>query len=250
MSAHNIKILLCLFLAFSATGHAGEKEQMLLQRAVQAQGGESNVARLRTMRIKCEGTSAFNPGQPVVRWSLEDTWQMPDQYRSIQTFEVNGAKTSQLSVNDGKKGWIQQNGQTQAMTKDDIAERLEQEYAENLDRLQFLKDKALEIDSVEDIKIDGKPAAGVRIRSKGHRDVRLYFDMDTGLLVKREHSLFDPASGKEVVQEVYFTDYQDHHGTKYPGKLVAHRGGKIIAEIKVVEVEFFDKLDAKVFAKP
>ena len=250
MPTKTIKNLFCLFLVFSATGRAGEKEQKLLERAVQAQGGESNVARLRIMRVKCEGTSAFNPGQPAMRFSIEDTWQMPNQYRSLQTYEINGAKTSQLSVNDGSNGWIQQNGQTQAMTKDDITERLEQEYAENFDRLQFLKDKALEVESVDDIKIDGKSAVGVRIRSKGHRDVRLYFDDDTGLLAKREHRVFDPGSGKEVVQEVFFTDYQDHHGTKYPGKLVAHRNGKIMAEIKVVEVEFFDKLDAKVFAKP
>jgi hypothetical protein len=245
-----IKILVALFVAFSATGRAGEKEQKLLERAVQEQGGESNVARLRIMRVKCEGTSAVNAGQPAMRFSIEDTWQMPSQYRSLQIFEINGAKTSQLSVNDGTNGWIQLNGQIQAMTKDDITERLEQQYAESFDRLQFLKDKALEIESVDDIKIDGKPAAGVRIRSKGHRDVRLYFDVETGLLAKRQHRVFDPASGKEVVQEVFFTDYQDHHGTKYPGKLLDHRDGKLLAEIKVVEVEFFDKLDAKIFAKP
>src|SRR5438445_725224 len=81
-------------------------------------------------------------------------------------------------------------------------------------RLGFVKEKGVELSSLAETKVDGKPAVGVVVKSKGHRDVKLYFDKASGLLVKREHPVVDPSTGKEVVQEVLFRDYQDKDGLK------------------------------------
>ena len=113
-----------------------------------------------------------------------------------------------------------------------------------------MKEKQIELSVLEEIKIDGKPAVGVLVKSMGKRDVKLYFDKASGLLVKLEHQVLDPASGKEVRQEVIFSDYQQSDGLKHYKKIVALRDGKKVIDAKVTEMEFFRKLDEKVFAKP
>src|SRR5207244_7786969 len=138
--------------------HAQDEGRAIVEKAIEAQGGEANVAKLRTMRIKVEGTTDLIPGQPNLPFTIEDTWQMPNQYKTSSTFQFQGKKFTQTQVIDGDKGWIQQDGQTQDLSREAIAEMKEQKYAEDLDRLGFLKEKQIELSVLEEIKIDGKPA--------------------------------------------------------------------------------------------
>lgn len=229
---------------------AEEGPRAVVEKAVRAQGGAAKVARLRTMRIKAEGTMSLLPAQRDVSFVIEDTWQMPDRYKTVSSFELTGVKLSQTQVISGDKAWAEINGMVQDLPKEAVAEMKEQKYAEDLDRLGFLGDKGIELSPLDEVKVDGKPAVGVLVKSKGHRDVKLYFDKETGLLVKREHTVLDPATGKEVTQEVIFSDYQEKDGLKHYRKIVALRAGKKVIDAKVTELEFFDKLDDKVFAKP
>lgn len=246
----NLALALCALLVSGPWVFAGENPRAIVEKAIQAQGGEANVAKLRIMRIKAEGTADLVPGQPAVPFTIEDTWQMPDRYKTSFTLQIADKKLAQTQVIDGDKGWIQMNGQTQDLPKEAVAEMKEQKYAEDLDRLAFLKESAIELSAIDEIKVDGKPAAGVLVKSKGHRDVKLYFDQTSGLLVKRQHPLLDPASGKQVVQEVIFSDYQPKDGLKHYTKIMAFRDGKKVFDAKVTQIEFFKKLDEKAFAKP
>jgi len=51
------------------------------------------------------------------------------------------------------------------------------------------------------------------------------------------------------LQEIYFSDYEEKEGLKHCKKIVAFRDGKKALDATVTEIEFFDKLDEKVFAK-
>lgn len=208
------------------------------------------VAKLRTMRIKAEGTTDSVPGQPNLPLTVEDTWQMPNQYKAQSSVQVMGRTFKQTQVIDGDKGWIQTDGQVQDMSKDALAEMKEQKFAEDLDRLGFLSGKGIEISVLDEINVEGKPAVGVLVKAKGHRDTQLYFDKASGLLVKRGQGVLDPSSGKEVRQEVIFSDYQEKDGLKHYRKIAAFRDGKKLFDGRVTAVEFFEKLDTKVFAKP
>jgi hypothetical protein len=246
---HTTFVLCGLFVSPPAAS-AQDGARAIVEKAIQAQGGEAKIAKLRTMRIKVEGTTDLVPGQPHLPFTLEDTWQMPNRYKTSSTFQLQDKKYTQTQVIDGDKGWIQSDGQTQDLPKEAVTEMKEQKYAEDLDRLGFLKEKGIELSALDEIKVDGKPAVGVLVKSKGHRDVKLYFDNASGLLVKRDQQVLDPSSGKEVRQEVIFSDYQEKDGLKHYKKIVALRDGKMVIDARVTEVEFFDKLEAKVFAKP
>jgi hypothetical protein len=244
--------LLPLSLVFVCTpaALADDKARALVENAIKFHGGEEKIARLRTMRIKVAGTMDLIPGQPAVAFTIEDVWQMPDKYRTTANLTVMGMKIVQTQVINGEQGWAAMNGQAQDLPKEAVAEMREQKYAEDLDRLGFLKDKNIDLSVLDDVQVNGKSAAGVLVKAKGHREVKLYFDKATGLLVKREHPVLDSASGKEVIQEVVFADYADRDGVKHYKTITAYRGGKKVIDAKVTEIEFLDKVDPKLFAKP
>jgi hypothetical protein len=243
-------VAFCVVLASVISSFAEDKPQAIVERAIQAQGGEAKLAKLQVMRIKVEGITDLIPGKTDLPLTIEDTWQMPARYKTTSTFELMGNKVTQTQTIDGDKGWVQINGQTQDLPKAAITEMKEQKWAEDLDRLAFFKDKAIELAALDETKVDGKPAIGVLVRSKGHRDVKLFFDKASGLLVKREQKVLEPSSSKEVSQEVVFSDYHEKEGVKHYKRIALYRDGKKLLDGKVMEIEFFDKLDDKVFAKP
>jgi hypothetical protein len=246
--------VLFLALLVAAPAAADDKARTLVEKAIQAQGGEAKVAKLRSMRIKAEGTMNLVPGQPATPFTIEDVWHMPDKYRTTASYVLMGMKVSQTQVIHGDQGWAEVNGQAMDLPKEAVVEMREQKYAEDLDRLGFLKDADKGLSVVEDAQVNGEPAAGVRVKSKGHRDVTLYFDKATGLLVKRAHTVLDPSlskeAPKEVLQEVVFADYADTAGVKHYKTITALRDGKKVIEAKVTDVEFLDKVDPKLFARP
>jgi hypothetical protein len=237
-------------LATGLAAAADDKARAVVERAIKAHGGEDNLKKLRAVRIKVEGTMTLAPGQPALAFTLEDTWQMPGRYRSSSRFRLMDMDITQTQVIDGETGWAQVNGRTQDMPKEALAEMREQKYAEDFDRLGFLGDKALEFSALDEAKVNGQPAAVVRVQAKGHRDVKLYFDTANGLLVKRDHDVQDPATGDLVTQEVVFADFRDKGGTQHWTTITVLRAGKKVIEAKLKELEFLDKVDPKVFAKP
>src|SRR5262245_1818300 len=185
---------------------ADDKARALVENAIKAHGGEAAMAKLRTMRIKAEGTMEVVPGQPAAAFTIEDVWQMPDKYRTTAHFALMDMKVTTTHVIDGEKAWAELNGEVHELSKDASTEIREQKYAEDLDRLGFLKDKDVELSVADEVKVNGKPAVGIRVKSRGHREVKLYFDKASGLLVKREHHVLDQTTGKEITQEVVFAD--------------------------------------------
>ena len=130
-----------------------------------------------------------------------------------------------------------------------MAEAKEQKYAEDLDRLLVLSQPAYELSPADPITVDGHPALGISVKSKGHREVRLYFDASTGLLVKRSQEIIDDA-GKHVSQEVLFQDYREREGLKHWTHIVALRDGKPYLKGELKRLETPEKIDPREFEKP
>ncbi len=240
----------CLLILSPSMLLAQDRARAIIETAIQAQGGITNIAKLRTMQIEVEGTAVLAPGEPEIPVRLTDVWQMPDRYKTTAVFQTADGKVSQTQVIIGNKGWIELNGEVQDLPREAVSEMKEQKYAEDLDRLGFINEAGFQLSVTHPIKVNGEPAVGVGIKSKGHRHVTLYFDTDSGLLVKREQTLLDPSLGKEVLQEVIFIDYQEQDGLKHYRQILALRDGKKMVQAKVTKLLFFERLDDKVFAKP
>jgi hypothetical protein len=141
-------------------------------------------------------------------------------------------------------------GQVRDMPKEALAQKKKWKFAKDLDRLGFLGDAGIALSVLDEINVEGKSAVGVLVKAQGQPDTQLYFDKTTGLLVKRVQRVLDPSSGKELQGEVIYSDYQEKDGLKHYGKTAAFIDGKKVIDARVTEVEFFEKLDPKVFARP
>ena len=237
MCRHDSICIIVLFAFISAPNAFGDAKE-LIEAAIVAHGGEAAVAKLKSVRIHVEGDAQFVAGQPAVPIILDDIWRMPDRYKTTSHLTLQGQKVRQTLCVNGKEGWAEMNGQVQPLPAQALKEMKEQKWAEDFDRLLPLRDKSLKLSQLEDAKVDDHPAACIKVEAERHRDVRLYFDKQTHLLVKREQEVLGD-DGKPVLQSVVFCDFADKSGVKHWTKIRAYRDGKpfITAALKEIEVD-------------
>ncbi|QJW92743.1 hypothetical protein [Frigoriglobus tundricola] len=220
----------------------------LVEKAVKAHGGQEKLDKLPAITVKFKGTfHGMGDGIPMTG---EVTTQGPDQQRIDIEVEAGGQKIPILIVVDGDKGWSKIAKDTNELGKDELGEAKEQAYAGWVATLAPLKGKQFKLATVGEIMIEKRPALGVKVSSKGHRDVDLYFDKETGLLVKSESRVKEEGSGQEVTEESFPSEYKEIQGTKQAMKFTVKRNGKLYMEGESTDVQLAEKLDASTFAKP
>jgi hypothetical protein len=239
--AGSAALAVCVALLAGAFGQAAEPKATI-DAAIKAAGGAEKLAKFNTETWKEKGTYyGMGAGQPYTG-TYAVVW--PDKFR----MEIEGAF---IIVLNGDKGWMKEGDNTSEMTKEQLEEQKENHYAGWVASLLPLKDKAFTLAAADEIKVDNRPAVGVKVSRKDHRDVNLYFDKETGLLVKSATRAKDlEAGGKEFTQEVFLSDYKEIEGAKVPMKVAVKRDGKQFVEAENLEVKPSPKLDDKTFAKP
>ena len=119
--------------------------------------------------------------------------------------------------------------------------------AEVVRLLPLLKDKGFELSPIGEVQVAGKPAVGVRVSKKGAKDVSLFFDKTSGLMVKVEHRATDANSGQEVAEERIVLEYQQVAGAPAAKKVLMNRDGKKFMEVEILEIKFPDTIDENEF---
>jgi outer membrane lipoprotein-sorting protein len=243
-----------LVLAASGAVRADDQAdlQKVIDKAIKASGGLENLAKYKGETFKMKG-KYYGMGEGI-DYTGEVAGQAPGKSRVQIDGEINGAKvTFFIRVSDGKTFWIKRiNEETKEITdKDEIAEGKEAVHLERVTSLLPLKEEGFKLASLGEVKVDGKPAIGIRVSHKGFRDVNLFFETDKGLLIKRESPVKDfDMGGKESIQETIYSDYKDINGVLRPMKLVINRDGKKYVDAELSDVEMKEKIDDSVFAKP
>jgi hypothetical protein len=232
-----------LLLAAPARADEAADAKAVVDKAIKAHGGEEKLSKFKGETWTGKGTYyGMGDGLPFTgHFAL----QWPDRFR----MEIEGAF---IAVVDGDKGWTKMgNGDAKDMNKDEMAFQKESLYAQGVMRLMVLKEKEFTLAMLDATKVDGKPAAGVKVSHKGHQDIKLYFDKDTNLLVKVELRVKASEQGyKEVTQETFLKDWKDVDGIKVVQKVVDKRDGKLYIEEEVSDVKYLEKVEAKLFGKP
>jgi hypothetical protein len=115
----------------------------------------------------------------------------------------------------------------------------------------LLNDKEFKLSMEGDKKVGEKEAKVVKVTREKRPAVTLYFDTESGLLVKSGMMVKDEFQGwKEVLDEGYYEDYKDVDGRKVFTKMRIVRDGKTMIEGTLSDQKVHDKLDAKLFEKP
>src|SRR5262249_34122685 len=115
--------------------------------------------------------------------------------------------------------------------------------------LPLLREPGFELSLLPAITISKQPAQGVRIKSKGHRDIDLYFDKSTGLVVKTESKIAAPDKPPVVFEQI-LSNVRDFDGLKMATKFTKYENGRQTSVEEYVDFTFVDRFDEREFEKP
>jgi hypothetical protein len=237
----------------AGAARAGDQAELraLIDKAIQAAGGEEKLAKYAGVTFKAKG-KFYGQGEGI-DYTGEWAMQLPRQERVRIDAEANGMTFTFILVVNGSKMWKQLGGKTEEVKdKAELTEQKEALYANWLAHLVPLKGKEFKLAPLGEVKVDGKPAVGIKVSHKGHRDVSLFFDKAKGLLVKSETVVKDVMGGgdQELTQETFYSNYKAVSGVQQPWRVIIKRDGKRYIESEVTEMELKEKLDDAVFAEP
>jgi acetyl esterase/lipase len=246
----NLLLGTLVVLLWGSTGLAGEEEaRAIIAKAVKAHGGAEHLARLKAVRVRAGGSITAN--KAGVEFTYQTVWQSPGRLRNVLQMPVGNQKLTVIQILDGDRGWASVNGLTTPLDEKRLGEMKAQAHVRRLLPLTpLLEDKAYRLTALDETTVNDRPALGVKVAAKGQRDVRLYFDKETGLLVKVERQALDEGTMKEVRQEQFLSDFGDRDGLKTERKQVWHRDGKKVLEMTFTEIKYPEKIDAAEFADP
>lgn len=226
---------------FSVRGNEEAKLREIIARAIKAHGGAENLEKFKASIAKSQG-KLLNLDY------IAETWvQMPDRSRTVAQSKLG----SFVQVLNGDQGWLKFGELSKECGKDELAELKEQLNAVRISHLTVLSDKEYKLSPLGEEQIDDRPADGIRVEHKGFRDVCLFFDKETGLLVRMQSRIKDPfRGGEEFTIETLYGDYKDVEGVMTAHKVTVKYDGKLYSEASLTEVKLAEQLDDSTFGRP
>jgi hypothetical protein len=239
----------CLMLGAAAGGRADDlaEARKLVEQAIKAHGGLTALIKYKAVTVLDKGT--FHGMGVPIPYTGEYIFQEPGQQKVTVEAEVMGQTFKFIQVVNKDKGWESIMGMTKAMDADKLAEQKEEVYAGSVTSLAPLAGPGFTLALAGEIMVADRPALGVRVSHAGHRDVTLYFDKGSHLLLKTEQQVKNEG-GQEVNQETVYAEYKEIEGVKHAMKLTIKRDGKLYVESDIQEYRFHDGLDESTFAMP
>jgi outer membrane lipoprotein-sorting protein len=241
-------LVVLVVLACSDRASADEKADALLAKGVAVLGGEDALAKFKAATWKAQGQFHGAPdGQPLAftgTWA----WQAPDKFRIALTMTATGIQ--KVRVLDGDKGWVKRDDATAEEMPPEVAAEEQRQAAAltALTTLLPLKEMGVNRELGGELVVGGRTGLELKATRDG-REMRVWFDKETGLPLKGAWTVKD-AAGKDVLQEMLPSDYQEFNGVKKALKLQVLQDGKLLVEMQLSDFKAADKLDEKVFAKP
>jgi outer membrane lipoprotein-sorting protein len=239
-------------LMLGAFAHGQDADlKAILQKSIEAHGGAKNLTKFKAVTSKFKGTIELMGASRAI--TGESSFQKPDKLKHVMNIDFNGKGLDVITVYDGKKLWSWNSITKKAIELDDpmlvksVREELQIEGAGGLP--EFIK-LPYELNGVGEVKVKDNDAVGVRVSKKGQKDITLFFDKKTHLVVKTEARAYDAEAKQEVTQEKFLSDYRDRNGLKVPNRVEIHKDGKAFMDIEITEAQAFEKLDDAIFTKP
>jgi hypothetical protein len=237
-----------LFVGAAGRATAQDAARAIIERAVQAHGGAEALGRVHADKVRIKGIITLQGhNTPFV---TETTVQLPSQYKHIVEIGSGSDKHTIIHIINGGKVYITLDGRSIEADTAQLAEiraGLELQRAQRL--LPLLEEKSYQLAVLDEIKVNDRPAVGVRVTGRGRKEIRLYFDKEFALLVRAENRI-DDGKGKEIRQHYFFGDYKEIGGYKRFTKGRVYRDGKQIMEAELLDAKVLDKVDETEFAKP
>jgi hypothetical protein len=246
---------LTVALVAAGAAAADDKATAVVKKAIEAHGGADALNKYKAGKMTMKGEIS------VLGMDLEFTGSLsyvtPDRYKLLMSTEIMGQKMDiqQVVKGDQAKSTIMVGGMTIPAPggdaeKDELKTAAALQEAEQLTPL--LDEKRFTIKAGDEADVNGKKAAAVVVQPKAtKKEITMFFDKESGLLVKTAHKGQGPGEDgqpKEVDEESFASDYKKVKGVQVPTKLVVNHDGKKFMTVKLGDYELLEKIDDKEFA--
>jgi hypothetical protein len=244
----------------------------LIDKVLKAHGGE---AQLRQLTAFTEKTKTRRSGSES---TSEVFVQLPERLRQVSSAVGAVGPRKTISVYNGDQSWTKTTpGRSETvakkLTKMDVAAWQASLKFRGPRRLLRLTDPASELAWLGEVMVGDRTAVGIQLtfkigpgekwfldketgseRAKVVRLTRaheenLFFDKETGLLTKTEHTAVNVNGTKSLIETLY-SDYKETDGIMIARKATVKTSGQVTEESEVVEFKVVDKLDDSLFQKP
>ncbi len=238
-------VLIAASLIVSGPLRGDEGSLAVVEKAIKAHGGEEKLAKLKAANLTAKGSLDIM-GQ-TFEFSQESWVMAPDKFKEKSELDIGGQKITVVTVMNGDKITLNANGMDVDLPdvmKDDLKDAV---WLLRFGTIAGLKSKELQLSPLGESQVNNKPAIGVKVSAKGHKDVNLFFDKESGLLAKSERRALDFNTQQEMKEERFVSEYQEVQGIKVPKKLLVHRDGQKFLEAEVTSAKYLEKLDDNIF---
>ena len=236
----------------TAPARADDKDKdaaAVLDKAIKALGGEEKLAKAAGYSWKTKSVITINGNDNEM--TGQSTVKGFDHFHSEISGNFGGNDFKMVMVLAGDKGWRKFNDQLMPLDGDGLANDKRTAY---LQAAAFtilpLKGKEFKVVSAGEEKVGDKPAAVLKVTGPDGKDFKLWFDKETGLLVKELARVAGFMPGEEFDRETTYKDYKEFGGIKRATKYEVKRDGEKFIESDVSDVKVLDKVDADTFAEP
>lgn len=239
---------LALIVAPAAADEKSDAVKAVIEKAVKAHGGAEALGKFKMTRTVAKGT--LHTMGTELEFSLVGVAELPDKIRNEIKVTVMGQTFDVIEVFDGKKAWVKAMGNLMELDGEQLEQKKESAFHNYLESiLPLANDKSLQVTAIGDEKINDKAAVGIKVTKKDMKEYRMYFDKESGLLVKTAHRGKD-MGGADVDTEGFYHNYKDIQGVKTAMKLEVKQDGKKFLEAEVSEVKLGEKADEGTFKEP
>jgi hypothetical protein len=217
----------------------------ILDKAINALGGEEKLGKVNAFSWKSKGTITFDGNENT--FDNQTTIKGLDQYRR----ESGNDQFSVVVVLDGKKGWRKFGDNGGELEGEMLANEKRVVYLNVIPiTLVALKGNGFKYEAAGEEKVGDKPAAVLKVTGPDGKDFTLYFDKESGLPVKEVAKLLDFRGEEEYTSETTYADYKDFGGIKKATKIVVKRNGEPFQSWEISEFKVLDKVDPDTFTEP
>jgi hypothetical protein len=237
-----------LVLTITQLAWAADDPKAIIDKGIQALGGEEKLAKAKAYSWKSKGKIKF--GDNDSEFTVEGTVQGLDHLYTKFSGNFMDNKIEAVAVLAGDKGWRTFMGMTMDLEGDMLANEKRNLYLQVIpSTLVPLKDKNFKLEAAKEDKVGDKPAVGVKVTAPDGKDFTIYFDKASGLPVKVVAKVLG-FMGEEFTQEAILSSYKEFDGIKKATKSEVMRDGNKFLDSEVTEFKVLDNVDPKTFAKP